>query len=138
MNLLLDALGSDIKPAGQDKWVARCPVHSDSDMATSIKMLSDGRVIAHCHACGANGYDIYVSLGLDTKAGLDELNGGKGVDPNYMPQGIRDNLNEDRVFMRLYDKSVKAGERIMWEDQKRHKLAVARIAGIEAKYGDRI
>ena len=134
MNLLLDALGSDIKPAGQDKWVARCPVHSDKDFAMSIKQLSDGRILAHCHACAANGLDLYRELNLS----LDELHGGRENDHSHMPQGIRDNLNEDRVFMRLYDKSVKAGERIMWVDQKRQKLAVARIAGIEAKYGDRI
>ena len=83
MQQLLAALGNNIKPRGKD-WLARCPVHNDKDFAMSVKQVSDVSVIAHCFSCGANGLDLYKSLGLD----LDELFGGK--ENTFIPNCIKD------------------------------------------------
>lgn len=138
MNLLLDALGGNVKPAGRDKWLARCPVHNDRHFAMGIMLASNGKILIRCNGCEATGLDVYEVLGLRNKEGMKELNGGDDFtpDPNYVRQEIRDNLREDRVFMKMYNKSVARGDKILWEDQKRKKLAVARIAGIEAKWGN--
>lgn len=37
-----------------DRWIARCPAHADRAPSLSIRELSDGRTLLHCHAgCGA-------------------------------------------------------------------------------------
>ena len=133
MHQLLAALGKDIKAAGRDKWTARCPVHNDKDFAMSIKLNADNSVMAHCHACGANGLMLYDCLGLS----LDELF-GKERDSNDVPQMIRDRYDEDRFILAIYKADSDAGIPISWGDKKRHKLAVHRAAGIERKYGDRL
>lgn len=136
MRLILDALGNNVKPSGRDKWTARCPVHNDKDFAMSIKLLPDNRVIAVCHACGANGMQMVEALMLGSK-GMDELNGGLDIDPNWIhPDRIATNV-EDIIFIKLYDKEVAAGRTILWEDKKRHRISVARIAGFNEKYGSR-
>lgn len=126
---LLAALGDDIKPSGSN-WVARCKVHNDKDFAMSIKQADDGSILAHCHACGANGLDLYKALNLD----LDELFGGSKADSRLMPVDVRETLSTDKIVVRLYNNDVQAGKRISWQDKKRYNLATKRIQGIQEKY----
>lgn len=130
MNQLLAALGSNIKPAGRDKWSARCPVHQDKDFATSIKLNADNSVMAHCFACGANGLDIYNALGLE----LDELF-GKERDPNEPPHHIKDQYSDDKWLVAIFEADVRNGRDISFADKKRYKVAKNRIIGIENKWG---
>ena len=131
MRQLLAALGHDIKPSGKD-WTARCPVHMDSDFAMSIKQASDGSILAHCFACGANGLDLYKTLGLD----LDELFGGKKLDnKDYIPQNIKDEHEVDKLVIMIYRGAIKKGKSPSLVDKRRFKLAEARIKGVESKYG---
>ena len=129
MNQLLAALGSDVKARGKDKWIAKCKVHMDKDFAMSIKLNADNSVMAHCFACGANGLDLYNALGLD----LDELF-GKERD-NSMPHNIKTQYDEDKWFMAIYNSDVEKGLSTTLQDKRRAKLAVARMAGIERKWG---
>ena len=127
MQQLLAALGNNIKPRGKD-WLARCPVHNDKDFAMSVKQVSDGSVIAHCFSCGANGLDLYKSLGLD----LDELFGGK--ENTFIPNGIKDQLEEDKYFIAIYKSDVNRGIKPTLADKRRYKLSIARIDGIKKKF----
>ena len=130
MRQLIAALGADIKASGKN-WVARCPVHGDKDFAMSIKSSDVGGVMAHCHACGANGLDLYRALGLN----LDELFGKKlergGA---WMPQNIADTLHSDRLCLDFYREDLAAGKTPSLVDKRRAKLAEARIKGIEEKF----
>ena len=128
MQKLLAALGDNVKPRGKD-YIARCPVHNDKDFAMTIKQLHDGSVIAHCFACHANGLDLYKSLGLD----LSELFGDKD-NTNFVPQGIRDQLSEDKIFIAIYNADVEKGIKPRLNDKRRYKLAVARSEGIKTKF----
>lgn len=130
MNNLLAALGSDIKPTGRDKWLAKCPVHNDKDFAMSVKQRNDGSVIAHCFACGANGLDLYRALGLD----LDELFGGKQRLVTYTPQHIKDQYIVDRFVQMIASNDEARGIRLSYRDKQRLKLADARVLGVEQKY----
>ncbi len=134
MNLLLAALGKDIKPSGRDRWLARCPVHNDKDFAMSITMLNSGKILACCHACGANGEAMYEALCIDK----GELSNWSDKNQDYISPKMLEELTEDRRFMLNYNRAIDKGDKLAWVDIKRHKLAVARIAGIEAKFGDRI
>ena len=132
MNNLLAALGSDIKPAGKNKWVCRCPVHNDKDFAMSIKQLGNGKVIANCFSCGANGLDLYRALGL----GLDELFGGEKLAKSHIPADIKDQYIIDRLVQIIASNDIDAGHRHSLADKRRLKLADARVVGIESKYQD--
>lgn len=128
MENLIRALGSDIKPRGKNQWMARCRVHNDKDFAMSIKQCQDGSIVAYCFACQANGLDLYNNLGLD----LDELFGGKKGD--FMPQSIKDQLSEDKMFIAIYESDVEKGVKPKLTEKKRYKLALARSEGIRNKF----
>lgn len=49
------------KATGPDRWIARCPAHSDRSPSMTIRGLPDGRVLLHCFA------------GCDTEAILDAV-----------------------------------------------------------------
>jgi hypothetical protein len=36
-----------VKATGRDRWVARCPAHSDRNPSLSVRALADGRVLLH-------------------------------------------------------------------------------------------
>lgn len=120
MQKLLDALGKDIKKSGKH-WVAKCPVHGDKDFAMSIKELPDGRILAYCHACGANGLQLYQALELP----LDELMGGQ-ENPNRISSKQREEMEQDKYFMAVYESSVGRGERPTYQDTRRYNLAKMR------------
>lgn len=124
MNQLLAALGDDVKAAGRN-YIAKCPVHNDKDFAMSIREDSQGGVLAHCHACGCNGLDLYRHLELD----LDELF-GKARDSSFASREIKDQLLQDRMVVGIYNNS----RTVSYQDKRRYRLAVARITGIEEKY----
>ena len=89
MNNLINALGLNIKKRpGNNGYIARCPVHNDKDFAMVIDE-KDGKVIAHCFACGANGYDLYKELNLP----LDELM-GENSDNSFSRERI-DKMEEE-------------------------------------------
>jgi hypothetical protein len=127
MNKLLAALGDRVKPAGKD-YIARCPIHGDKDFAMTIKQAEDGSVLAHCFACKANGYDLYMHLGLD----LDELFGYKELNKTkeWIPPKVKELYEIDKVVVLMFE----CADSPTWEDRKRYKLAVARIKGTEDKY----
>ena len=126
MRQLIAALGDNIRAAGKN-WVARCPVHMDKDLAMTIKQTSDGSVIAHCFACGANGLDLYRTLGLD----LDELFGGKQLDKRMAPQSVMAEYRVDKMVIDIFNNSDATKT---LADKRRYRIAVARSEGVEDKY----
>lgn len=130
MQNLINALGSNIKQKGAN-WIARCPVHNDKDFAMDIKIGGNGYVIAHCHACGANGLDLYNALRLS----LDELFGGREAEKGLVPASARDNYKTDKLVVEMYDFDRKNNSPLKLIDKKRYQLALARIKGYEEKYG---
>lgn len=119
MNKLIEALGNDIKRQGKN-WVARCPVHKDKDFAMTIKE-QDGKVLAHCFACGANGLDLYRALDLP----LDELMGEK--QENRAPRHIIEKAKEDKWFIAIYEADVKQGVKPTLQEKRRYRMAKERV-----------
>lgn len=121
MNNLLNALGSNIKKRpGNNGYIARCPVHNDKDFAMVVDE-KDGKVIAHCFACGANGYDLYKCLDLP----LDELMGES--EQLTISREKRDKMEEDKWFIAIYDSDVKKGIKPTLNEKRRYRLAKARL-----------
>lgn len=52
-----------VRPAGPNKWLARCPSHADRSPSLSIREADDGRVLVHCFV-GCSNDDILAALGL--------------------------------------------------------------------------
>ncbi len=63
--MLLDRL-EHVRPAGDGRWRARCPVHGGENKGTlSIKSCSDGMVLLHCHARECTPLDVVKVCGLE-------------------------------------------------------------------------
>jgi len=128
MQQLLAALDNP-RPNGKDKYRSRCPVHGGNNPTSlSVRLNQDGSVSANCFSCGANGLDLYKTLGLD----LDELFGGKKGD--FIPQSIKDQLSVDRMFIAIYESDVERGVKPKLTEKKRYRLALARSEGIKNKF----
>ena len=64
-----------VKPAGLDKWMARCPNHDDAHASLSVARGEDGRVLLFCHSCGKEATPAIVAkIGL-TMRDLSPTNG---------------------------------------------------------------
>ena len=62
---LLDRLHG-VRRTGPDRWIARCPSHTDKSPSFSIRELDDGRVLLHCFAgCDVEQVLGAVGLGFD-------------------------------------------------------------------------
>jgi antitoxin (DNA-binding transcriptional repressor) of toxin-antitoxin stability system len=59
-----------LKRNGAD-WAALCPLHPDRNPSLAIKILSDGKVLAHCHA-GCDQREVARALGLEGAASRAE------------------------------------------------------------------
>lgn len=118
---------SHIREKGIDKWMIKCPVHDDKDFAMIVDRNHNGSVSAHCLACGANGLDLYRSVGAD----FDELFGKKlERDSNFVPKKIIDTLVHELIIIAICEES----EYLKYSDKKRLRLAEARVKGIYLKY----
>lgn len=120
MQNLLNALGHNIKKIKENHYKARCPVHGDKDFAMYIKQ-EGGKILAHCFACGANGYDLYTHLGLP----LSELC-GDSQRPTVSSRTKSEHL-EDMAMITIYESDVKKGFKPGYYDEKRYRLAKERV-----------
>jgi len=67
MNSIINGLSSyDIKQTGNNRYLARCPVHNEKTPSLMVTILDDGKTIAHCFGCGADGIAVVEALGLTT------------------------------------------------------------------------
>ena len=65
-----------VKPAGEDRWQARCPAHSDTNPSLTITAKSD-RILLHCQAgCGYQA--VVAAIGLQVKDLFADKSGGNG------------------------------------------------------------
>jgi hypothetical protein len=57
-----------VKPAGQGRWMAKCPAHDDRQASLSVREGDDGRVLLNCHA-GCRTEDVVANIEL----GMEDL-----------------------------------------------------------------
>lgn len=56
----------NVKPSGQNKWMAKCPCHKDDKASLSVTVSPKGSPVFKCFA-GCDWKDIYKALGLTAK-----------------------------------------------------------------------
>lgn len=132
MSQLIAALGENVKAAGKDRWMAKCPVHNDADFAMSIKLRPNNSYTITCYACGANGVDVYRHMGID----LEELF-GKERDTRIITPKQQEEYREDKFFIAIFEADKAKGLRPRYEDWKRYNLALKRIEGIRIRFNKR-
>lgn len=101
-------------------YTACCPVHGDNSPSMSITE-KDGKVLAHCHACGASGSDVVESLGLP----MSYLFADEYIRPRGLTPKQKDEMFMDRLVLEMQDQAK------TYDDYKRVKLARERLAYLE-------
>jgi len=117
---LLDRL-EKVRSTGKDKWTACCPVHGDKNPSMSIAE-KDGRVLCHCFACGANGLDVVEALGLPVSVLFE-----KPLEQGYIPKRIIEEVELDRLVIRMAEEDKKKGKPLSYNDFNRLRVAKNRI-----------
>jgi hypothetical protein len=124
-----------VKSTGNRKWTACCPVHGDKNPSMSIKEESDGKVLCYCFACGAKGVDVVGAIGLPVSVLFSEES--KSPDrSSWRKQKLLEEKASDELFLRIYTAWEEAGKVISWADQKRYKVAVNRLEGINLQLAE--
>ena len=117
-----------LRPAGGDKWTSLCPAHNNKTNRTlSTRQLPDGSFVCHCFSCGANGVEVFNALGMP----LDELFGYKDKPKQVITQKQREEYDLDKWVVAIYAADKEARRPLGYQDHRRHKLAQARIIGID-------
>ena len=126
---ILDKL-EKVRPTGRDKWVACCPVHGDKNPSMSVTE-KDGRVLCHCFACGANGLEVVQALSLPASVLFD-----KPLEKGYVPKRVIEEIEMDRLVLRMVEEDKKKGKLLSYNDFNRWKLAKSRIEALEERFSE--
>ena len=101
---------------------ACCPVHKDKDPSMSITE-KDGKVLAYCFSCGANGPQVAEALDLPMSALFSEP---------FIKTGLSRKDQEDLEMDRLIIMIAEKNKPTSYSDFKRLKLAKERVKQLEA------
>lgn len=108
------------RPAGNGKWIARCPSHPDKSPSLSVMEKSDGRVLIHCHAgCGA--IEVLEAVGLSYDALFPET-----LD-NYPGRRIKAPRETiDSLVIEIAEHERRNGKRLNKNEVERYREALKR------------
>lgn len=127
---LLDRL-EKVRSTGKDKWKACCPVHGDKNPSMSVAE-KDGRVLCHCFSCGANGLEVVQALALPASVLFD-----KPLEQGYIPKRMVEEIELDRLVVRMAEEDKKKGKPLSYNDFNRLKVAKSRIEVYEERLLER-
>jgi hypothetical protein len=104
-----------------NEYRACCPVHDDNSPSMTLTE-KDGKVLAYCFACGANGMDVIKALGLSVNEIFDRQMSSREA----KERKLRDTDIEDKFIISMFEKGEEAGERFSHKDYRRYRLAIYR------------
>tara|TARA_R110000796_G_scaffold76768_3_gene171582 strand:+ start:1446 stop:1871 length:426 start_codon:yes stop_codon:yes gene_type:complete len=90
-----------VRASGGDSWRAQCPCGHASTGQMSIKLLSSGSILIHCHA-GHSPMDIVEAMGL-SMSDLFEKPLDQHIRPLYMAQKEKKDQSQVDDKMQGYD-----------------------------------
>ena len=124
INEILDRLDK-VRQFG-DKYRAVCPVH-DGNNPTALSLREDqGKVLIHCHACGAKGSEVVQALGLTESALFNDEPHKRGVN-SYFSKDQKEQALEDAYFIEIYDNELSKGYQPTKEEYRRYRLSHQRV-----------
>ena len=120
-----------VKSTGNGRYKACCPVHNEKNPSMDMTE-KDGKVLIHCHACGANGLAVVRALGLPVGLLFDQP-----LDSNtasiYQRNKLLDELRDAKLYAAIYEAAEKRGDYIKMTDKRLYRKNINKIEGINAK-----
>jgi len=120
-----------VKSTGKEKYKACCPVHNEKNPSMDMTE-KDGKVLIHCHACGANGLSVVRALGLPV--GLlfnDPLDNHSAS--IYQRNKLLDELRDAKLYVAIYEAAEKRGDYIKMTDKRLYRKNINKVEGITEK-----
>jgi hypothetical protein len=129
-DLLLSKLDG-VRRTGQDRWLARCPAHSDKRASLSIRDKDSGATLVHCFA-GCTVHEVVGAVGLDLAdlfppRQADPAQAGKPEQRPFPAADILRAIAFEALVVGCAASSMLAGEPFTQIDRDRLMLAVSRI-----------
>ena len=109
-----------VKKVGKE-YRASCPVHGEDKHPSLYLTEKEGKVLMHCHACGASGLDVVRELGLKTDVLFSDNN--FVPDPDWK---LKSTKEDDLLYVMIYEAQESRGEVIRAGEMKRYRLAKRR------------
>lgn len=120
-----------VKSTGKGQYKACCPVHNESNPSMDMTE-KDGKVLIHCHACGANGLAVVRSLGLPVGLLFNDPLDNHAASI-YKRDKLLSELQDAKLFVAIYEAAEQRGERIKMNDMKLYRKNIHKIEGITEK-----
>ncbi|MGJ0429732.1 hypothetical protein [Methylobacter sp.] len=103
INLLLDKL-EGVRKNGANKWLCKCPAHTDRSPSLGIKLLDDDKILINCFA-GCSASEIVSAIGLTLSDLMPEKPQGydrtRARVPRFSKSEMSDRLLHESIILGL-------------------------------------
>ena len=124
MSKLIQCL-KGVRKVSTDQWTARCPAHEDREPSLSVKELSDGRILIHCHAgCGAA--DVMEAAGLSLRDLYPDGAAGE-FKAHWWMRREKDKDTLERTVLELAESDRRKGKKLSMKDRERELEAYVKL-----------
>ena len=123
---------TNVKPKGEDSWVACCPAHEDRSPSLAVSCDREGKILLHCFA-GCDVHSITASVGMNisdlfppnTKYTREDYRRLENQ-ANFRKKKQDERFN-DRVMLDIYDSMRGRGEKLSPEQLKKERECYMRV-----------
>jgi len=117
-----------VRSTGQDKWIARCPVHGDKSPSLAVREVDD-RVLIHCFA-GCDVHEVVSAVGLklsDLFLNKVPIDGHKPLSRPFPAPDILRCLSRESIFLIICATDTRKGKKLNDQDYDRLLISSSRI-----------
>jgi hypothetical protein len=118
INLLLDKL-EGVRKNGANKWLSKCPSHSDRSPSLGVKLLDDDKILIKCFA-GCSASEIVSSIGLTLADLMPEkpqgYNRTRARVPKFSKSEMFDRLLHESIILSLAIRQLMSGKELSQAD----------------------
>jgi hypothetical protein len=118
INLLLDKL-EGVRKSGTNKWMCKCPSHTDRSPSLGVKLLDDDKILINCLA-GCSASEIVSSIGLTLSDLMPEkpqgYNRTRARVPKFSKSEMFDRLLHESIILSLAIRQLMSGKELSQAD----------------------
>ena len=125
-----------VRPMGVDRWLTRCPAHSDKNPSLAVKVGESGRILVHCWA-GCSTDAVVDSLGLEmADLFADRKPNAPGAQRDrFSARDALHGIYDQAILVALIAKRIAEGGEITKDDKDRCFKAAGRIGAAMTEVG---